>query len=259
MVVADLHVHTTNSDGTMTLDDIPAAARRAGVEVIAVTDHDRLHPDLPEPVTTLDGVTVVHGIELRVETSQERIDLLGYGVRRTAELTAELDRLQEDRIERARRIVSCVEDRLGVDLEVAFEPGVGRPHIARAIADSPAGYDYEGAFDHLIGGGRPCFVARDVPSFERGRELLAGACAVVGLAHPLRSADPEHALERADALDAVELPYPYGREVDLTPVERAIEEYDLLVTGGSDAHDERLGIAGLDREQYRRFSERLDV
>ena len=257
MVVADLHAHTTNSDGSLTLATLPAAAREAGVEVVAVTDHDRLHPGLDEPVTDIDGVTVVHGIELRVDAGHEQIDLLGYGVRDTEALAAELDRLQENRIERARRIVSCVEKRLDVDLDVAFEPGVGRPHIARAIAASPADYDYEGAFEHLIGGDCPCYEARDVPDFERGRELLAEACSVVGLAHPFRYDDPERALALTDSLDAVELYYPYGGDVDLTPVEQVAEEGDLLVTGGSDAHDERLGLAGLDREAYREFSEHL--
>ncbi len=259
MVVADLHVHTTNSDGTLTLATLPAAAREAGVEAVAITDHDRLHPELTEPVSTVDGVTVIHGIELRVQAGTEPIDLLGYGVERTAALTAELDRLQEDRIQRARRIVSCVEERLEVDLDVEFGPGVGRPHIARAIAASPADYDYEDAFERLIGGGRPCYVARDVPDFEEGRDLLAESCGLVGLAHPFRSSDPEQTIRRAKTLDAIELEYPYGRTVDSSLVEDAIDEYDLLATGGSDAHDEQLGVAGLDREQYRRVREHLDT
>ena len=62
-VVADLHVHTTNSDGELTIPEIPTAAREAGVECVAVTDHDRYHPDLDAPVVELDGVTVVNGPE----------------------------------------------------------------------------------------------------------------------------------------------------------------------------------------------------
>ena len=108
MVVADLHVHTTNSDGTLTLETLPGAAREAGVDAVAVTDHDRLHPDLQTPVAVLDGLTVVHGIELRVDSPAGQVDLLGYGARRTDDLAAELDRLQENRIERAREIVDRV-------------------------------------------------------------------------------------------------------------------------------------------------------
>ncbi|WP_340102218.1 PHP domain-containing protein [Salinibaculum salinum] len=253
MVVADLHVHTTNSDGALTLETIPDAAREVGVEVVAVTDHDRLHPDLQTPVAVVSGVTVVHGIELRVRSPAGEVDLLGYGARRTDALTAEIDRLQENRIERARRIVDCVEDRLGVSLDVAFEPGVGRPHIARAIAESEADYEYDDAFADLIGDDCPCFVGREIPDFETGRDLLADACGLVGLAHPLRYDDPAAALALTESLDAVERWYPYGREVDLRPVERAIERHDLVPTGGSDAHEETLGLAGLDSEAYQHF------
>ena len=84
MVVADLHVHTTNSDGTLTLETLPAAAETADVSAVAVTDHDRLHPGLSTPVATIDGIAVVHGIELRVDAGDRRVDLLGYGAERTA-------------------------------------------------------------------------------------------------------------------------------------------------------------------------------
>jgi len=269
-VVADLHVHTTNSDGSLTLEALPAAARRASLEAVAVTDHDRFHPALDAPVSTRDGLTVIHGIELRVEAGDQRVDLLGYGLDPTPALRDEVERLQSDRVERGTAIVECVEERLGVDLGVEPTEGFGRPHVARAIADhADAPYDVQGAFDDLIGDGRPCYVARDVPSFERGRELLAESCAFVGLAHPLRYDDPAAALELTRHLDAVERWYPYGRQdedspddvaaVDQTAVDRAIAEYDLLATGGSDAHDDHLGRAGVGREAYEPIRARLPV
>lgn len=267
-VVADLHVHTTNSDGTLTLDRLPAAAHRAGLDAVAVTDHDRCHPGLAAPVSRLDGVLIVHGIELRVETADQRVDLLGYAVDPTPALRAEVERLQRDRVERGAAIVERVEDRLGVDLGIEAREGIGRPHIARAIADHPeTGYDVQGAFDELIGDGRPCFVAREVPDVETGRDLLADACALVGLAHPLRYPDPEAALALTGELDAVERWYPYDRPVDpagvadgevgLEAVDRAIAEHDLLQTGGSDAHDDGLGGVGLDAEAFERVRARL--
>jgi predicted metal-dependent phosphoesterase TrpH len=258
--VADLHVHTTVSDGTLTIPELPAAARAGGVSSVAVTDHDRLHPELGAPVTTVDGVTVIRGVELRVDAGDQHLDLLGYAAEPTDELTAELDRLQRDRVERAREIVSRVEDRLDVSLDVNFEAGVGRPHIARAIDASDADVDFAGAFRDLIGDGGPCYVARAVPSFERGVELLSAACAVVGLAHPLRYADPESALDRARRLDAVERYYPYGREVtpgEAAAVDRVIDERELLAAGGTDAHEKALGVAGPPASAYERFAARL--
>jgi len=259
-VFADLHVHTTNSDGELELDRVPPAAREADVSVVAVTDHDRLNPDLGAPVGTIDGVTVVHGIELRVEALHgERVDLLGYGVSPTDALREELDRIQADRVERGREIVERVEDRLGVELDLEARAGLGRPHVARAIDAHPdTDYDYGGAFDELIGNDGPCFVAREVTDFERGVELLEAACGLVGLAHPYRYDDPEAALELTRHLDAVERYYPYDREVDPRPLERTIAEHDLVPTGGSDAHDRTLGRAGLSKPEYRHFRSAVD-
>jgi predicted metal-dependent phosphoesterase TrpH len=292
MIVADLHVHTTASDGTMEFLEVREAARAADIDSVAITDHDCLHPALDAPITHLDsegtpesngdaesepefgdggapgadsegnveeGLTVIRGIELRVDAGFESIDLLGYGVQRTSQLARELDRLGRDRAERGRRIVECVEERLGVDLDIAIDENVGRPHVARAIADSEANYDYRGAFEHLIGEGRPCYVARDLPSLETGVDLLAETCGVVSLAHPFRYREPERALERCGELgiDAVERYYPYDRPVEEGLLDRAIEESELLATGGSDAHDDELGRTGLSAEQYKSFLERL--
>ncbi|MBV0924238.1 PHP domain-containing protein [Halomicroarcula limicola] len=251
MVIADLHLHTTRSDGTLTLETLPDAARRAGVEAVAVTDHDRINPELDGPMTTRDGVEVVHGIELRVETDDQRLDLLGYGVDPTDELIDECDRIQQNRLERGRRIIDCVEDRLDVSLPVEPREGLGRPHIARAI-DEASDYGYKEAFEELIGDGCPCFVAREVPSFERGRELLADACGLVGLAHPFRYPDTEAALARCESLSAVERWYPYEESVDTDLLEDAVERYDLVPTGGSDTHDETLGETGLDQAAWER-------
>lgn len=252
MVVADLHVHTRNSDGSLTLSTLSDAAEAAGVSVVAVTDHDRLHPDLRTPVAAIDGVTVVSGIELRVEAANERLDLLGYGVHRTDALTSLVETLQADRIERGRKMIARIENRLDVQLPIEPREGLGRPHIASAIEDV-TDYTYEEAFEELIGDDCPCYVARDIPTFEEGLAVLQEACGVVSLAHPYRYEDPESALQLCADLDAVERFYPYGRDVDVRPIERAIERYDLLVTGGSDAHDETLGKAGLGRAAYRRF------
>ncbi|MFC6716162.1 PHP domain-containing protein [Natrialbaceae archaeon GCM10025810] len=246
MPYADLHVHTTRSDGSLELEAVPDAARRAGVTVVALTDHDRLQP-FDEPWIERDGVTIVHGVELRVEAADgQRVDLLAYGVEPTDALEALLEEIQANRRERGRAIVDCVEARLGVDLDVTVDDGFGRPHVARAVADHPdTEYDYQGTFDHLIGFEKPCYVPREVPSFDRGRRALAEASALVSLAHPLRYRFPERALELVADLDAVELYYPYGRDVDRNPVEEAVDRFDVHATGGSDAHDDRLGVAGL--------------
>jgi predicted metal-dependent phosphoesterase TrpH len=257
---ADLHVHTTESDGTLTLDEVPAAAESAGVGTVAITDHDRVHPGIERPVVERDGVELVRGIELRVETAGAgRVDLLGYAVDPTSALADELGRVRRDRVERGCRMIEAVETYLCADLDLDPHDGIGRPHVARAIEESEAPYDVEGAFSELIGTDGPCFVPRNVTGFVDGAALLADSCPVVALAHPFRYPDPGAALAlTADSnLNAVERFYPYGREVDAALVERVAAERGLLVTGGSDAHGRTLGIDGPDRDAFERFRNRL--
>ena len=256
--IADLHAHTRNSDGEMSLSEVPDAAREAGVDAVAVTDHDRLHPDLDAPWETRDGVRLVHGIELRVESPGGRVDLLGYAVEPTPALERETERLQADRERRGAAIIDCVEDHLGVDIDIEAAPGIGRPNIARAVADATT-MTVDDVFAELIGDDGPCYVARDVPDFETGRELLADAAALVGLAHPFRYDDPAAALELCASLDAVERCYPYGHGVDSTLLDQVIDRHDLVPTGGSDAHDHTLGRAGLDADGYARFCEAVGL
>lgn len=249
MVYADLHVHTTISDGTLEPGQVPEVARAAGLDVVAITDHDRLHPTLDDPVTRKGDLLVINGIELRVDPAghDERVDLLGYGVTPTDALEAEVARLQRDRQDRGAGIVAAIEDRLDVTLDVDLGPGLGRPHIARAVVEHPD-TSYESTdtvFADLIGSDGPCYVARDVTSFADGVAMLRNACSFVGLAHPLRYDDPEGALSLCADLDAVERHYPYDGPVGQAVVDRAIEEYDLLATGGSDAHGTELAVAGL--------------
>ena len=260
---ADLHIHTTASDGTLTVPELPDAARAAGIDIIAVTDHDRIHPELDAPVQNLAGVTVIRGIELRVEADAQRLDLLGYGVTDTDALGAMTDRIQRNRKERAAEIVDRVETHTGVAIDIEIGEGIGRPTIARAIADSDAPYDYSGAFEHLIGADGPCYVAREIPTFAEGVDALRESCAVVGLAHPFRYPDTEAALDRARDLDAVERYYPYSgaaaEREDAGRVDEVAAEADLHRTGGSDAHNRTLGVAGPPGSAFDPFAGRLSL
>jgi len=261
MVYADLHVHTTTSDGVLTLETLPDAARDAGVSAVAVTDHDRINDALDAPVVERDGITIVNGLELRVDPGdgQDRVDLLGYGLDPTPALREEIDRLQTDRRQRGAAIRDRLEAHLDVTLDVTISPGLGRPHLAQAVVDHPdTEYtDQDAVFAALIGEDGPCYVPRAVTSFTEGRGLLAEACAVVALAHPFRYRDPAAALALTSDLDAVERYYPYEHPVADDRLDEAVAAHDLLVVGGSDAHDTVLGRAGLAEGEYRELRRHL--
>lgn len=247
-VVGDFHIHTTASDGQLPLPEVIRLARGADLEAIAITDHDRLHPALPEPVTYREELTVVRGIELKVvRESGDHIDLLGYGVRQTERLRRLIQRLQDDREQRADRMLARLEEQLDIQLDPDVAPGIGRPHVARAVADHPdTRLTVQEVFDQLIGNGRPCHVPRKVPSCAEGIDILGTAADLVAVAHPLRYSDVEGALSVASSVGAVERWYPYESSVDLGRIDEYIDRNGLIATGGSDAHGEEVGITGLD-------------
>lgn len=253
---ADLHVHTTNSDGELDIADVPAVAKEVGLSVVAITDHDSIHPELESAVSTVDGVTLIRSIELRVNVPSldERVDLLGYGVETTSDLTQELQRLQDDRRTRSQRMIERVENQLDITLGIEGREGMGRPHIANAIIEHPeTDYTEQQVFDEIIGRDCDAYVSRDVTKFQTGVNLLLDACAFVGLAHPFRYENPKQAISLTKHLDAIEGPYPYSRGLsamnESTFVD-AVRNNDLLVTGGSDAHNTTLGKSGLTDKQF---------
>ena len=147
--------------------------------------------------------------------------------------------------------------RMPIEPPVEIQDGVGRPHIARAIDAHPdTDLSYQDAFDELIADDGPCFVPREVPSFETGLELLSEACGIVSLAHPYRYEAFKGVLELAPRLDAVECRYPYSDSNTASRSDldvRTVERHDLLITSGSDAHGKQLGKAGLTEPEYERL------
>lgn len=254
--VADLHVHTTVSDGRLEIEDIPKLAKRADLLAVGITDHDRIHPWFASPVTKHTGITLIRGIELRVERDDgERFDLLGYAVEETAALRQLIDRIQTARVERAGRMIEAIETRLGIALEIDVGPGIGRPHIARAVAAHPdTPHTAIDVFQTLIGNGKPCYVSRWVPTLDQGISILTDASKVVSLAHPLRYADVEGAIAIARRVGAIERWYPYEEAVSTEQIDGAVDQYDLLPTGGSDSHERTVGTTGVPRNVYESFA-----
>lgn len=265
-IVADLHTHTTLSDGKTKPDEVTKIARENNLEAIALTDHDRVHSDFSKPLEVRDGVDVINSIELRVEVGDvgERIDVLGYGVTPTDSLESVLESIRQNRIVRAETIIDLIEDETGVRIEVDIDDSVGRPDIARAIDKNPnLDYSYESAFDTLISSDGCCYVSRDIPKFEYGIELLRESSSLVSLAHPYRYDNVVDILKKTQQLDGVECFYPYdvGSRSSYDVGERSgnLDEiasgwFELTMTGGSDAHHpDDTAKSGLDRQRYEKF------
>lgn len=255
---ADLHLHTTFSDGLLSPAELIAAAREAGLGAVAVTDHDAtggLQPAL-EAGRKL-GLEVIPGIELSALQGDKEVHILGYFIDPGNEdLKATLARIIAARRNRALEMIEKLRA-LGLDIsekEVrarAKTEYIGRPHLARALLDKGYIKDLKEAFsaDYIGRGGR-AYVERFKISPARAIALVLGAGGVPVLAHPGFLSDGT-ALEEQDILPFLSeglrgLEVYYSRHT-LQQVEyyrRLALDQGLLITGGSDWHGREKGRLG---------------
>lgn len=264
---ADLHVHTTNSDGELStdLERVSEVAAEKGLNAIAITDHDVFHDGFDSPLEVRNGVDLIHGMELRVESPEyeKRFDLLAYGITPTKRLESLVTQIQDGREKRAEKMLALIEDETGVRLNFTPTKNTGRPHIAKAIAENESiDETYESAFENLIGRDCAGYAPRPIPSFDHGIDVLAQASELISLAHPYRYTNPRDfiPITQHEQIDGIEMVYPYDdrdveyKETNLDSV--AVDWFDLTITGGSDAHTpESIATAGLIEDHYYDFLE----
>ena len=262
---ADLHVHSSASDGTDPPAEVMRRAARAGLDVVALTDHDTVAGHA-EACAAAGSVILLPGMELSGRLDGRSLHMLAYLFDADQpELSAELARIRDDRVLRARAMVDKLAG-LGVDVSweqvaaIAGQAVVGRPHIARAMADSGAIASPREAFtrDWIADGGR-AYVRRYALHPVRAIGLVRAAGGVTVLAHPRAGRDTRVTDKQITRLAAVGLA---GLEVfhpDQSGAERArlialAHDLDLVATGGSDDHgsltDYRLGCETTSEEAY---------
>ena len=269
---ADLHVHSSASDGTDPPAEVMRRAAQAGLDVVALTDHDTVAGHA-EARAAAGPVTLLPGMELSCRLDGRSLHMLAYLFDADQpELAAELTRIREDRVLRARAMVDNLAG-LGVDVSweqvaaIAGQAVVGRPHIARAMADSGAIASPREAFtrDWIADGGR-AYVGRYALDPVRAIDLVRAAGGVTALAHPRAGRDTWVTNEQITRLAAVGLA---GLEVfhpDQSEAERArlfalAHDLALVTTGGSDDHgsltDYRLGSETTSAEAYQDLLSRV--
>ncbi|GAA2158763.1 PHP domain-containing protein [Pedococcus bigeumensis] len=255
----DLHTHSTASDGTEPSDVVVAQAARAGLDVVALTDHDTYAgwPAATAAATEL-GVDLVRGVEVSCSERGISVHLLAYLVDPEASgLLHELDRARDSRVTRIDRMVELMAaDGIPVTVEevrAQAGPGttMGRPHIADALVASGFVRTRDEAFTDVLRNGSRYYVSHYAPDPVRAVELVRAAGGVPVMAHPFANGRgwtvDDSVIERmADAgLAGLE-----AHHRDHTPQERthAVElaaRLGLFVTGSSDYHgagkENRLG------------------
>ena len=243
---ADLHSHTTASDGL----DEPAAllqrAQAAGLRALAICDHDSIAGYLEAERDQSASIGLIPGIELSANIGEDEVHVLGYYINPDSrQLISALAELQHRRIARMERFAAKLTD-LGLPLtfeEVAAQASgesIGRPHVARAMIARGYVTSVDEAFDKFLAAGRPAFVLRTDTTPEWCIDLIHRAGGVACLAHPFTIAEPFAMIERliAAGLDGIEVEYgAYDRQQRLW-LRQVADEFGLLRSGGSDFHGE---------------------
>ncbi|MGV9705538.1 PHP domain-containing protein [Streptomyces sp. NPDC003483] len=269
----DLHAHSTASDGTDSPAELVRTAAAAGLDVVALTDHDTTRGHAEAVAALPEGLTLVTGAELSCRLDGVSMHLLAYLFDPAEpELLAERELIRDDRVPRARSMVAKLQG-LGVPVtweqvaRIAGDGSVGRPHVASALVELGVVSSVSEAFggEWLADGGRVYVPRHETDPFEAIR-LVKAAGGVTVFAHPAAvkrgRTVPEAAIaELATAgLDGIEVDH-----MDHEPATRArlrglAAELGLLVTGSSDYHGSRktcvLGEYTTDPEVYGEITRR---
>lgn len=188
----DLHTHSNVSDGTDSPTTLVHKAIAAGLDVIALTDHDSFAGVAEaQEAGKRSGLKVINGLEMSAKFDGASVHLLGYGCDpRNADIKAELARIRAGRTERLPRMVEKLQE-AGIDItidEVYEHAGdasaVGRPHVADILVKKGVVPDRTAAFNSWIGVGQPGYAERYACPLEEAIDLIHGARGVAIIAHP---------------------------------------------------------------------------
>ncbi|MFB7342308.1 PHP domain-containing protein [Streptomyces hydrogenans] len=248
----DLHSHSTASDGTDTPAELVRNAAAAGLDVVALTDHDTTRGHAEAIAAAPEGLTVVPGAELSCRLDGIGLHMLAYLFDpEEPALLAERELVRDDRVPRARAMVEKLQ-LLGVPVtweqvaRIAGDGSVGRPHVAEALVELGVVPDVSGAFttEWIADGGRAHVEKHELDPADAIR-LVKAAGGVTVFAHPAAvkrgQVVPESALAAlAEAgLDGIEVDHMDHDEPTRARLRGLARELGLLVTGSSDYHGSR--------------------
>lgn len=247
--IADLHTHTTFSDGMLTPEELVRAAAAAGIATLSITDHDTLD-SLPaaRKAARMHTIELIPGCEFSAQSAQGEVHILGYFIDpASVHLQNYLSGKKEMRRSRAedivKRLVSYgIEVSWDMVLDKAGNGTVGRPHIAAAMVEQGLVDTYQEAFDYWIGDGRPAWVSKKLLAPAELIELIHDSGGVAVLAHPGRDFDRVRMQNLiAMGLDGIEVVHPRHSSAFQEDLREFAQQEKLVATGGSDFHIFRRG------------------
>jgi len=247
--LADLHTHSTVSDGRLSPTELVDLAYRNGVRILSLTDHD-IVDGLPEAFAATarhPDLTLIPGIEMSTDTPGGEVHILGHFIDwQDPSFQARLAHLQESRLGRARKMVDRLRQ-LGKPVpwerveSFAGEGAVGRPHIALAMVEAGHVATVSEAFDLYLSRTGPAYVEREHLTTAEVIELIRSVGGFATLAHPMEGNQPEEVEPlvsdlAAQGLTGIEV---YYQDYDPGIIQWLLgiaNKYGLLPLGGSDFH-----------------------
>lgn len=244
-MLADLHTHSTYSDGKYTPRQLVRTAAAHNIAFLALTDHDSwngVEEALAAAKQYGNKIKVIPGVEMGTQLRENSIHILGYYIDRNYEpLHLKMNEMRHAREKRLSKMLDKLHE-LGYAIAVeACDPqnrAVGRPHVAKALV--AAGYfsGVQEVFDKLLKRGGPAYVPQPKLLPEEAIDLIHAAGGIAVLAHPSELNDQAlvENLLRQYAFDGLEVYHPSADAAAQKYWRQLADKYKLLVGGGSDFH-----------------------
>lgn len=264
-IQADLHIHTTASDGDLSPHEIVLLAKTQGLSAMAVTDHDTTS-GLSEAMTDAEklGITLIPGIEISAVYDPGTLHILGYFSDIPLGLEKALSDVQHARAKRAPKIIEKLNElgvRITLDdvMQIAGDAQLGRPHIAKALINNGSVKNFEEAFSRYLAKGKPAYIDKKKMTWDEALVLIKAYGGVSVLAHPftlcLNANELRSFVETlaAHGLSGIEVYYPEHTKAQKKLYASISRSLNLLTTGGTDFHGSNRnasmpGDSGVDME-----------
>jgi 3',5'-nucleoside bisphosphate phosphatase len=250
----DLHLHTWVSDGDVSPSQLVRLAAAAGLDAIAVTDHDTAAGVEEARIVAANlDISVIPGIEISTRWGDQELHILGYWIDpNSPPILEHQERAVTRRSVRMAEMVGRLQG-MGIeitysDVEAAAGPSVhvlGRPHLARALHVGGHTRFYGEAFLRFIGDSGPAYVAEGFPGPADAIEIIHSAGGAAVWAHPILATYRQALPQIVDwGLDGVECYRPGTDPADVSILESGARAFGLFPTGGSDWHGPQRCVLG---------------
>ncbi len=250
-IIADMHIHSTASDGEYSPGDIANMLHKKKIKVAALADHDTFS-GFTEFKNAFDGIAVP-GVELSVDYNKVGLHLLAYGFDPLHQAFRErLEYFQKVRYHRVEMMCERLTE-LGKPLTIdevknnyPDDTTLGRPHIARAMIAKGYIRSFNQAFEKYIGDGKPAYVGKARLDFEEALELIKASGGISILAHPgLFLPEISFDVMKMLPVNGFEAYHPnHSSSLSRVLIDHCLK-HDLPYSGGSDFHDLRRNKANV--------------